>query len=461
MRRTLRLTLISIALIGTTGFSVYWGQTLGGASRHGNPNLTLSSLAPLRANRANNLAQDPNPSVSPEQVFQETLEKIQKEFVEGTGTDARLTEGALTRMLASLDDPKTFYLSPTLRKIMQNAAMGHFQGIGAIICVTKRQTPQADLRQIEVVAVLPGSPAEKSGLQTHDIILSINDRRINPGATSIESDRASREKTTEENVSLEPNDLHLQNPVQKKRRPLSTTHAIALLMTKNDAHLKLTVQRTNSPSPIEMQLQTVDLELKPVEFQVLPGQVGYLRVRQFNSISTKQFQEALVQIGKLKKLIVDLRGNFGGVFSMAEPDLDAFASARKLLSALTKGGKVALIERHPNLKAPLVIQGSTALTQIPMVVLIDGGCANLSEMTAAALRDSAGAKLIGSHTFGDNTLQLFHHLRSGGAIEVATAHLFTEKGIDLERGLEPDVIVLPNDGVKDSVLEIALQKLGG
>ena len=124
MRQSFRFLLTAIALVGIVGTGTYWGRAIGAASQRNRSGYVLTSLSPLRSSFTENLGQDPNPNVPPEQVFGEVLERIQKEFVERTGSDSRLSFGSLSRMLASLDDPRTFYLEPGHRKTRQNSLYG-------------------------------------------------------------------------------------------------------------------------------------------------------------------------------------------------------------------------------------------------------------------------------------------------------------------------------------------------
>jgi C-terminal processing protease CtpA/Prc len=103
--------------------------------------------------------------------------------------------------------------------------------------------------------------------------------------------------------------------------------------------------------------------------------------------------------------------------------------------------------------------GAKPAITVPRIVLVDQGTANLSEMVAAALRDS-GARVMGVHTFGDDVLPLFTVFKSGGGVEMTSAHLLTTGGVDLSRGIEPDLPIGPAAVSSDAAVKIALAKLG-
>ena len=215
-----------------------------------------------------------------------------------------------------------------------------------------------------------------------------------------------------------------------------------------------------------MSLTTALTRFDPVEYKTL-GSIGYLRIHQFNPATTEAFEAALDKAanekGPLKGLIVDLRQNPGGVTADAQTGVDGYGAARRLIARLTAGGSVAAIERKPRHRETLTVTPAAPSMKTPLVVLIDGGTANLAELVASALRDAGKARLVGSRTFGDDALQLFALLKNGMGVEITTAHLFTRDGADLARGLEPDVPVsggADSKSANDPTLQRALALLG-
>jgi carboxyl-terminal processing protease len=219
----------------------------------------------------------------------------------------------------------------------------------------------------------------------------------------------------------------------------------------------LTVERAGQPAPLKLSLTTGRTQVDPVEYKVVGGKIGYLRIRQFNSKATDEFEAALNKAEGLKGLILDLRQNPGGVTAEARTSVDGYSAVKKLIARLTPGGAVGALERKPKQRETLTVTPTASALKIPLVVLVDGGTANLAELTASALREAGKARLVGEHTFGDNVLQLFALLKNGAGVELTAAHLFTVRGMDLARGLEPDVPVnAASGGGRDEALARAL-----
>jgi carboxyl-terminal processing protease len=188
--------------------------------------------------------------------------------------------------------------------------------------------------------------------------------------------------------------------------------------------------------------------------------VGYLRIAQFNRKAADEFEEALDNLDPgMKGLVVDLRSNPGGVLSETLHEVDGMEPVRALLSRLTPGGKVAMLERKPKQKAPMTVDAQEPSLSLPLVVLVDRGTAGLSELAASALREAGKAKIVGSRTFGDDILPLFAVFKNGSGVEMSTARLFTASGAEISQGIAPDIEVVENAG-NDAVLRRALALLG-
>lgn len=458
LARSLKVSaaLLLLTTLAWVGFA--WGRGMGVRRHASQRGAGISAMLPFHPRFAGSLTDpEPNPRIPPDQVFEDVLDKVQQYYVDGGGSNGRLTNGALTRMLASLDDPRTSYLEPAYREARQDALKGRYHGIGAVLSVLKVKQNGIENRKLTVVDVVPGSPAEKAGLRSRDVITNIDDRWIITYSIAVESDRIARKTTDEEERAQQLKDVGL-----RFKKGISLTRALSLLATGESKTLKLTYLRPSQGTPLSIAVKTGLTEIDPVEFRVLAGRIGYLRVRQFNARATHEFQIALdgaAANGKLKGLIVDLRGNPGGVRAESAAEVDGFLSSRKLMARLTKGGAVAAIERRPNVREPLTIVGAKPAWTLPRIVLVNRGTANLSEMVASALRDS-GARIMGEHTFGDNILQLFTVFKSGGGIEMTTAHLLTASGGDLSKGIEPDLPIGSEDVVGDTAVKMAIAKLG-
>lgn len=456
IRSTLAIT--SLAALACGGF--YWGRSLGSqGSRPRVPGLSnLSRMLSANANGAMGEGEyngQADSQVPPVTIFEDVLDKVQREYVENTANPARLSDGALTRMFSSLDDPGTYFLEPKLRKVRQEALSGRYQGIGAELTITKSKREDIEYRHLTVMDVLPGSPAERAGLKTGDRLTEVDGRWIIAYSVVSDVERLDRGKP-----DAEQRRNGVKKIIDKFQKGLTVSKALKLLIAGEGRALKLTVQRPAQAEILRVEMKTAVTEVAPVEHRILNDRVGYLRIWQFNRQAEEKFQEALTTAGdSVKGWIIDLRRNPGGVIAESLHEVDGFAPAQRLIGRLTPGGKVAMIERKPKQKTPLVVTAHEQFLKVPLVVLVDQGTAGLSELVAAGLREAGKARLVGARTFGKSTLQLFDVFKNGSGVEMSTARLFTASGANMEQGLTPDVVIAAGAG-EDAALQRALTLLG-
>lgn len=445
--------LLSLMTVIVISFNI--GHSLGTGTRRAGGSRGFSSLIPFRGGLPGTLNdREGDPNVPPDQVFEDVLDKVQHEFVEGGGTNTKITTGALTRMLASLDDPKTGYLDQEARQNRLEALRGRFHGIGALLTVTKTKTQDIEYRHLTIVDVMPGSPAQRAGLRTGDYLTHINGHWIISYSISVDADKIRDDKNDDQTKESE-----IKSVSSRFRKGYNLSKALDLLVRGEAKPIELTVERAGRSNPFSIEMKTSVTEVEPAEFKIINGKVAYLRIRQFNASATQTFNHALDTLpAGLTGFILDLRGNPGGVRAEDLHAIDGYASVRKLISRLSAGGNVAIVARRPNQREPLTIQGSKPQINLPKYILIDHGTANLAELAVSALRDFGGAKIIGSRSNGDNVLQLLTIFKSGGGVEISSAHLFTASGMDLKQGVKPDFQV--EDSVPNGAYKLALSKCG-
>ena len=463
VKRTITLLLLICVVSG----AFFVGRTLGASrqqslaaaparmqiSRADLPGLPGLPMTPIEVARG----QEPAPNVAPADVFEESLSNVQRNFVEINDIPLSKIDGdALVRMVASLGDPKTRALNPERRRARQSALLGKYYGLGAVFTLTRTRRVDVDYNHLTVVDVMPASPAARCGLRSGDYITEIDGRWIINYTIYADRDRIARETDKDDATR----DAEAEKVSRKFRSGLSLSRALDRLELGEGKTYLLTVERAGVPQPLKIEATTALTPVAPVEYKTLASRIGYLRVRQFNSGATDAFEAALDKAQELKGLIVDLRQNPGGVTSESRSGVDGYTSAKKLIARLTEGGVVAGIEHKPRQREALTITASPAFVKLRMVVLVDGGTANLAELVAASLRDAGKAKLVGAHTFGDDVLQLFAPLKSGLGVEITVAHLFTLGGADLARGLEPDILVAAPADAPDTAVQRALALLG-
>jgi len=385
-------------------------------------------------------------------TFNEVLDYVRKEYVDRVEDEKKLGFGAVKTMLLSLDDPKTRFLDPDQRKQLLSQLNGEFPGIGAVIAVVKQKKGPIDERRLAVVAPVPGGPADKAGLKPGDVVTEIDGHWIIAYDPRLDLDQ-----------------LHVANSddpeyrkafkvaVKKLTDGVTLPKALEQLTAKDGKALALTIERPGEAAPIKATLTTATTKLEPVEYKALNGGVGYLRVTQFNDHATEAFTAALAN-AKEKSLIVDLRNNAGG--PVTGKDNGAYGSALALLSKLSSGGQIGTLVRPGNKQEPISLPGGSAKSY-KISVLVNGGTANLAELVASSLKEKAGAKIVGSNTFGDSVYQKLVELQKGSGMTITAGKILTAHGVDFtSKGLQPDVAVTGGGPQSsDAVVERALSVL--
>jgi carboxyl-terminal processing protease len=327
------------------------------------------------------------------QLFGEVLERVRSDYVEKPD-DSKLIEAAINGMLMSLD-PHSYYLNPRELREMQVQTSGEFGGLGLEV------TMQDGV--IKIVSPIDGTPAARAGLQSGDLITSLDKKQVRG--------------------------LTLQEAVDKMRGPPR-------------APITLTIVRKGVDHPIDVKLVRSVIHVIPVKYQA-EDDVGYIYITSFNEQATADLQKAIKalkrQIGpKLKGFIIDLRNDPGGLLDQAIGVADAFLDQGTIV--ITKGRE----EMQRSDASPGDITDGKKL-----VVLINGGSASAAEIVAGALQDHHRATLVGTRSFGKGSVQTIIPLGSNGALMLTTARYYTPSGRSIQaKGIEPDAVVeeeLPED----------------
>ena len=302
---------------------------------------------------------------------------------------------AITKMIASLDEPFTRLLRPEQYRSLQVNTAGELSGVGLQIGV------KAGSKSIEVIAPIAGSPAAIAGILPRDIIVEID--------------------------ATPTSELTLDTAAVKMRGATGT-------------NVSLIVQ-TSDQSPREVILIRQKIELNPVtaELHTENGRkIGYLRLAQF---SAKAAQELSENITKLKQqgatsYILDLRNNPGGLVQ---------AGVEIARQWLNEGTIVYTVDRRGSIDE--IDATGTALTDAPLAVLVNEGTASASEILAGALQDNGRATLIGTKTFGKGLIQSLFDLPNGSGLAVTVAKYETPNHHDIHKlGITPDRVV-PNSEI--------------
>jgi len=311
--------------------------------------------------------------------------------------DREAAYDAIQKMLATLDDPFTRFLKPEQYRSLQVNTSGELTGVGLQIALEPKTG------QLEVVAPIAGSPAEKAGIRPHDRILAID------GVLTTE--------------------LTLDESAARMRGPAGSKVSLVLQHPPTEESTEIQLVRSRIElNPVVAELRNVTDDLK----------IGYLRLTQFNANATMELAHAIANLEKqgANAYILDLRNNPGGL-------LQAGIEIARLW--LDEGTIVYTVNRQG-------IQGSfeafgSAITEDPLVVLVNQGTASASEILAGALQDNGRAQIIGETTFGKGLIQSLFNLSDGSGLAVTVAKYETPQHRDINKlGITPDLVV-PQDPI--------------
>ncbi len=329
-------------------------------------------------------------------VHSEQYDKIARAFEIIAGnyvekvSSKQLTEGAIKGMLAELKDPYSVYMDKQASAQFEESLDASFQGIGA-------EVSDVD-GKIVIVAPFKNSPSEKAGILSNDQIVSIDGKEV---------------------VGMAVTDV-----VKKIRGKKGTSVEIGILRTGSDKPILFEIKRGEIP------LETVHSEMKTMNDK----KIGYIEITQFSENTSEDFSKALGQLEaeKMQALIVDVRGNPGGLLSSVEGVLDKLITKKSPYIQIQdrKGNKESYFTKLSTKKA------------YPITVLIDQGSASAAEILAAAMSEAGGYQLIGEKSFGKGTVQQAVSLGDGSEIKMTFYKWLTPSGTWIhKKGIEPDVVV--------------------
>ncbi len=321
------------------------------------------------------------------ETFSNVLHLLEMNYVENIDTE-EVIEGAIRGMLTTLD-PHSSYMKPEHYKELKIETKGSFSGIGIEITLEDGI--------LTVVSPIEGTPAYKQGLQAKDKILKINGELTK--------------------------DLSLMEAVKRLRGPKGSEVTISIHREGLNELKDVTIVRDVIP--------LISVKSRMVE----PG-YGYIRIRNFQAKTTKEFKEALEELEKeeeLKGLLIDVRSNPGGLLDQAVKVSDIFLDEGMIV--FTKG---RLEDQNMEFKA----HKNGKDYAFPIVVLVNEGSASASEIVAGALQDHNRAIVLGAKTFGKGSVQTVIPMKNGAALRLTTARYYTPDGTSIQAtGITPDIEV--------------------
>jgi carboxyl-terminal processing protease len=322
-------------------------------------------------------------------LFWEVWHKLKTEHIHGAEVkDTALVYGAIEGLVAALDDPNTNFFPPEDSKKFNEDVTGSFGGIGAEIGLNQGQ--------LVVISPLKQSPAEKAGLKAHDAILAID------GATT--------------------EGLSVNDAVKKIRGPLGSA-------------VKLTIFREGWSASKVISIVRQTIKVPTLEWKMLDQNIVHVKLYSFNDNAPMAFYDLVADpaFANVQGMVLDLRNNPGGFLEVSV----------NLAGWFLDKGDVVTVERFRNDPDRVFrASGSSALRDLPVVVIVNGGSASASEILAGALRDNRGIKIVGEKSFGKGTVQELLPLLGDSTLKVTVANWLRPNGEVIDKkGIIPDYLV--------------------
>jgi carboxyl-terminal processing protease len=349
----------------------------------------------------------------------EAAEAIKDSYFRPVGGE-ELSNASLQGMVRALrkgneEDRYSEYFSPEALESFNQQIEGRFSGIGLTVVPVKRG--------LGVATVFPKSPADQAGIESGDTIVTVEGESIAGKSSGEATKRIKGPEGTQVRIGV-------RDGKTKKVRELTLTRA-------------------------EVTLPNVSSSVKEVRGKKL----GYVRMLSFSEAAHAQLAEAVQKVEKegAAGIVLDLRHNPGGLLDEAVLSAGIFLPEDEVVvrtRSRTQGDSVHKTPGDP-------------ISDLSLVVLVDGGSASAAEILAAALADDAGAPVVGTRTYGKGLFQEERDLANGGALKLSVGEFFTPKGVNLAKshGIHPDVKAkdepaTPADEAKQRAFEVLAARIG-
>lgn len=312
----------------------------------------------------------------------------------GDVDETKLEEGAIKGYIEGLDDPYTEYISKEDMDSYLDDTMGNFVGIGIYMIKNTKYD------KIQVLSTIKGSPAEEAGIQSGDLIVSVD------------------------GIEYKADDM---TAVSNK--------------IKGEEETKVTVELLRGSENIKYELTRSKVKVNQVEGKIISNDVGYIKFTSFDETTAEDFKKQYQELAKknIKSLIIDLRNNGGGIVDQALEIADYIADKDSVL----------LYEVDKNNKETVRKAKTDPIINMPIVILTNENTASASEILAGALKDLGKAKTVGTTTYGKGVIQQILKLNDGSGLKITIEEYQTPNKNKINKvGIEPDEKVELPDSVE-------------
>lgn len=310
---------------------------------------------------------------------------------------SKAIDGQLKGLVQSLEDPYSQYLTVDEYASFTQQTAGIYGGIGVIV------TPGED-NYITVVSPIEDTPGERAGLKTGDKILKVN------------------------------GDEFFADTMD---------NAVKVMKGKPNTPVTLTIGRKdkdNNNQIFDLEIIREEIRLVTVKSNIIDDNIGYIKLTSFDELTYEDFKANLngLEAEGVKGLIIDLRNNPGGLLNITANIADEFLGEADIVYTETKSGQREYLK------------SKKGKTDLPLVLLVNGGSASASEILAGAMQDHKRGELVGTTTFGKGVVQRIKPLPDGSGIKLTISEYFTPNGTNIHGvGIVPDVVVELNEDVEE------------
>lgn len=309
-----------------------------------------------------------------------------------------MTEGAFKGVVAALGDPYSEYYTEEEYESLMESTSGEYNGIGVSI------SQKEENGEITIATVFDDTPAKEAGIQEGDVI-----------------------------VAVDGNDMTGK----------SSKDVVSMIKGKTDGTVTITVMRSGEKLDIQVEIRKV--ERPTVANHMMDGNIGYIKLGEFDGVSTSQFSEALNELKDqgMEKLVIDIRDNPGGRLDVVCDLLDLFVDKDKLL-VYTKDKNGNKQEEYTRYDA--------SVKDIPISIIVNGNSASAAEVFTGVMQDYGLAKIVGTQTFGKGIVQKILDMGDGSAVKLTVSKYYLPNDENIHgQGITPDYVIDADENTEEDV----------